>query len=1023
MSPILALYLRTRSNLMLDGTNGARHFVPCLDSNTYPPRAADGVQTDSMNAKDHLTMSSKESPVPDSHPAGRIFAHTRRWLLRYDVLLLILTVLLLFLWPRLWQNLFSDDRFMPHGMCYLWIPQLVSLHLISDSLIGLSYLAISATLTYLVYKARRDIPFRWVFLAFGLFIVTCGATHFMEVWTIWQPVFWLSGYVKLVTAVASVATAVVLPPLIPKVLELINSAKLSQVHKAELESANTELNILRKRERRHAEEKLRQNESELAEAQRLAHIGNWNWDLQSDTLSWSDEHFRLLGLDPQEFTPSYEAVLKYTHPDDRGLVTSTVENALRTQESFSFYFRVIQPGGKERVLHSRGDVISDERGNSIGVFGTAQDVTDLRQAEENLRHQLGFTEAITSSLGEGLYALDLEGRVTFMNPAASAALGWKQEELLGQKMHEVIHFQYADGTPRSAAECQILKVLRSPNTCKVESDVFTRKDRSLLPVSYTSSPISTGAQIIGAVLAFHDITERTLAEESLRQSEERYRLLFERNPQPMWVFDVKTLFFLEVNEAAIHHYGYSREEFLLMTIKDIRPSEDVPNLLGALSEGTPQHQNAGVWKHKKKDGTIIDVEIAAHELTFFGRSAQMVLANDVTERGLLEAQLRQSQKMEAIGTLAGGVAHDFNNLLTAILGNTQLAVRNLAPDDPLQLRLIEVEKAGNRAAVLTRQLLAFSRRQHLERRTINVNETIGEIMKLLQRIIGEDVEVLVKYTSALCAVFADPVQIEQVIMNLGVNARDAMPEGGQLTIETSNVELNENYRRKYPYAHCGKYVEIRVSDTGIGMDDETQAHIFEPFYTTKEVGHGTGLGLSMVYGIVKQHDGHINVYSEKGHGATFKIYLPVVESADDEDVIAVQPPLLGGTETILVAEDEEALRNLARDILEGLGYAVLLAPNGEEAVEIFGKNREQIDLLLLDVVMPRMGGWEAYERIRELDPDVPLILMTGYSAETVQNRFVKQIELMERLGATVLQKPYNVEGLGRKVREVLDKSE
>jgi CheY-like chemotaxis protein len=260
-------------------------------------------------------------------------------------------------------------------------------------------------------------------------------------------------------------------------------------------------------------------------------------------------------------------------------------------------------------------------------------------------------------------------------------------------------------------------------------------------------------------------------------------------------------------------------------------------------------------------------------------------------------------------------------------------------------------------------------------------------------------------------------------MNLGVNARDAMPEGGQLTIETSNVELNENYRRKYPYAQCGNYVEIRVSDTGIGMDEETQAHIFEPFYTTKEVGRGTGLGLSMVYGIVKQHDGHINVYSEKGNGTTFKIYLPVVERADDEKAIAVQPPLLGGTETILVAEDEEVLRNLARDILEELGYAVLLAPNGEEAVEMYGKNRDQIDLLLLDVVMPRMGGWEAYERIRELDPDVPLILMTGYSAETAQSRFVKQSELMETLGATVVQKPYSVEGLGRKVREVLDQSE
>jgi len=386
------------------------------------------------------------------------------------------------------------------------------------------------------------------------------------------------------------------------------------------------------------------------------------------------------------------------------------------------------------------------------------------------------------------------------------------------------------------------------------------------------------------------------------------------------------------------------------------------------------------------------------------------------ERRSMQEQLIQSQKLESIGTLAGGVAHDFNNLLTVIGGNAQLGLARLPADAPVRERLVEIEKASDRAAKLTRQLLAFSRRQQLERRSISLNETIREIMKLLRRVIGADIEVRFNAPLDLSPVFADPSQVEQVIMNLAINARDAMPAGGQLLIETNDVTLDQTYLRSHALAKPGRYVQISVSDTGIGMDEETKAHIFEPFFTTKEVGKGTGLGLAMVYGIVKQHDGLIEVYSEVGHGTRFKVYLPVAETAMAEGVEQTQAPLRSGTETILVAEDEEPLRRLAQSVVEELGYTVMLASNGEEAVEIYAAHRRQIDLVILDVVMPRMGGHEAYQQIRLSGSDVPVIFMTGYSAEMIRGRFA------ENFNIPLLQKPYSVEVFGRKVREVLDAS-
>jgi len=349
-----------------------------------------------------------------------------------------------------------------------------------------------------------------------------------------------------------------------------------------------------------------------------------------------------------------------------------------------------------------------------------------------------------------------------------------------------------------------------------------------------------------------------------------------------------------------------------------------------------------------------------------------------------------------------------------------LALRKIKSDDPLQNPLIEVEKAGNRAAALTRQLLAFSRRQHLDRKNINVNDTIKEIFKLLERIIGEDIKITTKFSNDISTIYADRAQVEQVIMNLSVNARDAMPFGGDLGIETSDIVIDDYYCRQYPDFKPGRYVQIKISDTGCGMDEETQARIFDPFFTTKGVDKGTGLGLSMVYGIVTQHEGHISVYSEPEQGTTFKLFLPAMDVEVEQENDQVEALLPGGMETVLVAEDEEALRNLSKDILETLGYRVIMVENGASAVETFEENSGEINLLLFDVIMPSMGGVEAYERIRGLGTEVPVVFMTGYSSEMTYNRIERQSDQFDHSVISVIQKPYSFDGLGRAIRDALD---
>ena len=512
------------------------------------------------------------------------------------------------------------------------------------------------------------------------------------------------------------------------------------------------------------------------------------------------------------------------------------------------------------------------------------------------------------------------------------------------------------------------------------------------------------------------------AEKELSVAEAKYLAIFEASPLAMWVFDITTLAFVAVNEAAVRQYGYSRAEFMAMTLMGIAPEEDAEAVRKAVrAEGASP--GARIWRHKRKDGSIALVEIEAHDLLFAGRAARLVLVIEVTERmrvqealRLTEEQLRQSQKMEAVGRLAGGVAHDFNNILSIILSYCGMTLGELREGDPIRDDIREIQKAGERAAELTKQLLMFSRHQLIERRVLDLTQVLIGMEKMIRRLLGADVEVTFLPAASTGKVIADAGQIEQVVMNLVVNARDAMPRGGKLVLETRNVELDEEYVRTHFGVLPGSYVLLALSDTGVGMSKDIQARVFEPFFTTKEKDKGTGLGLSTVFGIVKQSGGHVWLYSEPGQGTTFKIYLPRTAVQNDEKPSV--PPSGGtgrGSETILLVEDDEQVRTVACSILRRNGYRVLEASNGGEALLSCEQHTATIHLLLTDVILPKVSGRQIAERLATLRPEMKVLFMSGYTDEAILQQGVLDSDV------AYLQKPITPEKLTRAVREVLNR--
>jgi two-component system, cell cycle sensor histidine kinase and response regulator CckA len=843
-------------------------------------------------------------------------------------------------------------------------------------------------------------------------------------------------------------------------------------------------------------------------------------------LRWiSDNVIDLLGYDSRELLvpERFEGLL---FPEDRPRHANRSAR-LRADGRLLDEFRIRHKNETYRWIREEIRLV-DRPGNPVNHFvGSWSDVTELKEASDSL---LLFRHLIDVST-DAIQVIDpATGQFLDANQKAWQSLGYSREEFLRLRVRDI------DPAVAAMPWLDCLTEIKSSGYRILEGE-HIRRDGTRFSVEINVKFVQSSRDCLVAIV--RDISERKKAEELLRQSEEKYRQMFECNPQPMWLYDIDTLRFAAVNDAAVAHYGFSRQEFLALTIKDIRSEEDVPVFLEHIACPLASMGETRLWRHRKKDGALIDVEITSHELQIDRRNMRLVLAHDVTEqrranaereqlvtilqatpdlvavsnlegpvsfmnlagrtllgvgshervsllehrsdwakkqimeqaipiasregvwagetafvsrsdeeipvsqvliahknpsgaiayfsviardiRGQrqLEAQFRQSQKMEAIGQLAGGIAHDFNNLLTIISGYSEILMANCPRGDDDHELIKEICNASERAAQLTRQLLVFSRKQVVEFKVLDLNSILSSTQRMLSRLIGEDIALEFNLTDRLGLVKADPCQIEQVLINLAVNARDAMPRGGKLIFETVSVLIDEAAARRAPGLPTGRYVRLSVKDTGCGMNQAVRSRLFEPFFTTKDPGKGTGLGLATVFGIIKQSGGFLDVESEVGRGACFTIYLPALQeqTCSGSTQLETAPGPRRGTETILLVEDDDSVRSFTCIALRSLGYHVIATSRPSEAISLCRENAHSILLVISDVVLPEMGGRQLIEQIASLVPDIKVLYVSGYADDAVVRHGVLKSEV------AFLQKPFTIRVLSEKVRETIEATE
>jgi PAS domain S-box-containing protein len=752
-------------------------------------------------------------------------------------------------------------------------------------------------------------------------------------------------------------------------------------------------------EREQMEEAIQESEKKYRDLVDNALVGIFKSTLKGDLIYVNEYLSTMLGFEsPQEMMPEGTPP-RYKNPKDREVL---IENLRREYKVKDFDFELLTKTGKtvNALMNANleGDVIT----------GMIMDITERKRAEEELGAEKNKLQAMIDAMEYGISIRDLDYNIIYQNEVLRNFFG----DRLGEKC-----YQAYEGKDKICDGCPVEMAYKNG-----KSHTYERKIKmpsgEIAFWENTANPIrDTRGKIVSYLEIARNITERKRVEEALIESEQNYRALFEESKDVIYMSTPEGKF-LDINSAGIELFGYpSKEEILRI---------DITNDLYANPDDREKFQQVlarqGYVKDyevvfKRKDGEHIIVLLTSTAV--LDEKARIIayrgIMKDITERKRLEQQLLQAQKMEAIGQLAGGIAHDFNNILTAIIGFGTLLKIETSKDDLLRSYVTQILTSAERAANLTQALLAFSRRQIISPRPMNLNEIIQGVERLLSRLIGEDIELSTFLTDKELTVMADSGQIETVLMNLATNARDAMPDGGSLIIKTELTEINHEFIKAYGYGRPGFYALISVEDTGHGMDEKTKERIFEPFFTTKEVGKGTGLGLSMVYGIIQQHDGYINVYSEPGKGSTFKIYLPLIKSKVEEAELVVHPVLKRGTETVIVAEDDSQVRELIKEVLEGFGYKVMEAADGEDALKVFNENKDRIQLLILDVVMPKKNGKEVYDEIRKVRPDIKAIFTSGYNVDIIHQKGILEE------GSDFISKPISPEELLRKVREILDK--